>query len=190
MAMIGMLVLGLLIGIGLAWHLDERRHAADMAAREARHAARLRQMQDEVFQADSAHAETKERLISLQLAQPGLERQAAEAETWRARCAVLEQELLRLRPAGDTALPAEPSPVMATAATAPAAAAAAGDDLTRIKGIGQVMQRRLGELGILSFRQLAELTPAEVQRINGAIDFPGRIERERWVEQARRFLAR
>ena len=37
---------------------------------------------------------------------------------------------------------------------------------------------------------LAELTPAEVQRINGAIDFPGRIERERWVEQARRFLAR
>ena len=42
MAMIGMLVLGLLIGIGLAWHLDERRHAADMAAREARHAARLR----------------------------------------------------------------------------------------------------------------------------------------------------
>ena len=28
-------------------------------------------VQDEVFQADSAHAETKERLISLQLAQPG-----------------------------------------------------------------------------------------------------------------------
>ena len=180
MAMIGMLVLGLLIGIGLAWQLDERKRATETAAREALHAARLKQLQEEVFQADSAHAETKERLISLQLAQTGQERLAAEAEAWRTRCETLERELALLRPAGGA--PPAGSPAAATRAAA--------DDLTKIRGIGQVMQRRLGELGIMSFRQLAELTPAEVQRINGAIEFPGRIERERWVEQARRFLAR
>ena len=182
MSMIGMLALGLLIGFGLAWHLDERQRATDDAARETQQAARLKLLQDEVLQADSAHAETKERLIGLQLTQTALERQAAEAETLRARCAALEAELARLRPA-EAAAPA------ATGAAAEPPQALAADDLTRIKGIGPVMQRRLGELGISSFRQLAELTPGEMQRINSAIDFPGRVERERWIEQARRFLA-
>ena len=59
------------------------------------------------------------------------------------------------------------------------------DDLTLIKGIGKVIERRLRGLGITTYRQLAELSTADIQRINSALDFPGRIERERWVEQAR-----
>ena len=59
------------------------------------------------------------------------------------------------------------------------------DDLTRIKGIGQVLQNKLRQLGITSFRQIADFTPADIERVNSVLDFPGRIERERWVEQAR-----
>jgi len=61
------------------------------------------------------------------------------------------------------------------------------DDLTRIKGIGQVLQTRLNALGIVTFRQIADFTPADITRVNEELDFPGRIERERWVEQARTF---
>jgi len=59
------------------------------------------------------------------------------------------------------------------------------DDLTRIKGIGQVLQTKLNALGIVTFQQIADFTPADIERVNEELDFPGRIERERWVEQAR-----
>ncbi len=59
------------------------------------------------------------------------------------------------------------------------------DDLTRIKGIGQVLQGKLNALGIVSFQQIADFTPGDIARVNDELDFPGRIERERWVEQAR-----
>lgn len=58
------------------------------------------------------------------------------------------------------------------------------DDLTRIKGIGKVLQAKLNELGIVTYRQIAEFTPADISRVNEKLDFPGRIEREKWVEQA------
>jgi predicted flap endonuclease-1-like 5' DNA nuclease len=64
------------------------------------------------------------------------------------------------------------------------------DDLTRIKGIGKVIEKKLHDLGITSLHQLAELQPGEVQRINAAIDFPGRVEREHWIEQARSMTGR
>jgi predicted flap endonuclease-1-like 5' DNA nuclease len=64
------------------------------------------------------------------------------------------------------------------------------DDLTRIKGIGPVLKDKLIGLGITSFRQIAEFTPADVDRVTEVLDFPGRIERERWVEQAREIVGR
>jgi predicted flap endonuclease-1-like 5' DNA nuclease len=64
------------------------------------------------------------------------------------------------------------------------------DDLKLIKGIGPVLERRLHELGVKSFADLAALTPERVKEIDEAIEFPGRIERERWIEQAKELLAR
>lgn len=60
------------------------------------------------------------------------------------------------------------------------------DDLTRIKGIGHVLQTKLNELGIVTYRQIADFTEADILRVNESLDFPGRIEREKWVEQAKR----
>ena len=60
------------------------------------------------------------------------------------------------------------------------------DDLKQIKGVGKVMERVLNEKGIYLFDQLASLSEQEVAWVNDAIDaFPGRIHRDRWVDQAR-----
>lgn len=64
------------------------------------------------------------------------------------------------------------------------------DDLKLIKGIGPVLERRLNELGIRTLADLAALSPERVKEIDAAIDFPGRVERERWIEQAKELLAR
>jgi predicted flap endonuclease-1-like 5' DNA nuclease len=62
------------------------------------------------------------------------------------------------------------------------------DNLTAIKGIGPFIEKRLNMLGIYTFKQLSELTPELVDRVGNAIEFfPGRIERENWIGQARSF---
>mgnify|MGYP005863885139 CR=1 FL=1 len=88
------------------------------------------------------------------------------------------------------ALQLEHERVKATVAAMPQAASppAAPDDLKRIKGIGPSLERKLHELGITRLEQIARLSAVEVERIDAQLDFPGRIRRERWVEQARALL--
>ena len=60
------------------------------------------------------------------------------------------------------------------------------DDLEdEIEGIGPVIGRKLAELGITTFRQVATWTAEDAQRIGAQLDFPGRIEREDWIGQAK-----
>jgi len=60
------------------------------------------------------------------------------------------------------------------------------DRLIDIDGIGPVNERKLHALGIYHFDQIAAWTPAEVRWVGTHLAFPGRIEREDWVGQARR----
>ncbi len=80
-----------------------------------------------------------------------------------------------------------PAAVIADLPVAPAGAAA--DDLEAIKGIGPVINAELRKMGIVTFAQLVALTPAQIERIEEAIGFPGRVAREHWIEQARERLA-
>lgn len=89
------------------------------------------------------------------------------------------------------------APVAAAAETSaadygrPAADPAPGapaDDLKLIKGIGPKNEAALNGLGVRRFVQIADWTPANAQWVGHNIRFPGRIERERWIDQAR-FLA-
>lgn len=65
------------------------------------------------------------------------------------------------------------------------------DDLKLIKGIGPVLEQRLNELGVTTFRQLAGFTEYDIERVSAAIAaFPGRIEREDWVGKAQELVAR
>jgi predicted flap endonuclease-1-like 5' DNA nuclease len=60
------------------------------------------------------------------------------------------------------------------------------DDLKKIKGIGPVIERKLNMLGIVSFRQISELNKEAIEQISHTLKFfPDRIERDRWVDQAR-----
>src|SRR6478609_5709849 len=61
------------------------------------------------------------------------------------------------------------------------------DDLKQINGIGPGIEKKLNALGVSTFKQISELTESSSKRIYKAIQFfPGRIERDRWVEQASR----
>ncbi|MGB1204615.1 MAG: hypothetical protein ACPG5B_03145 [Chitinophagales bacterium] len=60
------------------------------------------------------------------------------------------------------------------------------EDLKKIKGIGEFIERKLNALGIYRFEQIAKFTDVEMEAITKAIDFfPGRIQRDKWVEQAK-----
>ena len=59
------------------------------------------------------------------------------------------------------------------------------DDLKRIKGIGPVNEKALNDLGIFKFSQIAAWTPANVDWVEDFMSFPGRIEREDWIAQAK-----
>lgn len=60
------------------------------------------------------------------------------------------------------------------------------DDLTRIRGIGRVMARVLNGKGVWQYRQIAGLSPEDVEWLTNAIGGPaGRIRRDDWVGQAR-----
>jgi predicted flap endonuclease-1-like 5' DNA nuclease len=89
----------------------------------------------------------------------------------------------------------QPDATPAATPPAPASASAGAsdlseDDLTKIRGIGAVLKGKLNNLGIVSFRQIAEFTQEDITRIDTVLDFPGRIERDQWVDQAKTLLAR
>jgi len=59
------------------------------------------------------------------------------------------------------------------------------DNLKIINGIGPGIEKKLNTLGIYSFRQISELTEESTKQLTESIKFfPGRIDRDRWVEQA------
>lgn len=63
------------------------------------------------------------------------------------------------------------------------------DDLKLIKGIGRQNEDRLQALGIWHFQQIAAWTPENVEWVGSYLAFPGRIEREDWVAQAKELAA-
>ena len=62
------------------------------------------------------------------------------------------------------------------------------DDLTKISGVGPVIVGKLEALGITTFQQVADFTADDIERIDGELNFKGRIERDEWVKQAKEFL--
>jgi NADH-quinone oxidoreductase subunit E len=58
------------------------------------------------------------------------------------------------------------------------------DDLQRIKGVGPINEKRLHELGVFHFDQIAAWVRSEIRWVGTYLSFPGRIDRERWVAQA------
>lgn len=75
--------------------------------------------------------------------------------------------------------------VRSEALRAQASDAGGQDDLKRIRGIGVLIEKKLNSLNVMRYEQIANWSDTDVAGINQALDFKGRVEREKWVEQAR-----
>ena len=65
-----------------------------------------------------------------------------------------------------------------------------GDDLTRLRGVGPKLAALLNDLGIFHFDQIASWGASELAWMDSNLDgFRGRATRDRWVAQARDFVA-
>ena len=83
----------------------------------------------------------------------------------------------------------KPAAKPAKAAAKPAKAAAGADDLKQLSGIGPALEKKLNEFGVTSFAQIAAWTEADVADFDEKLSFKGRIEREGWIEQAKKLAA-
>lgn len=59
------------------------------------------------------------------------------------------------------------------------------DDLKRISGVGRQNEERLNKAGIWHFSQIAAWSDREIEWVSSYLAFPGRIQREDWIGQAR-----
>jgi predicted flap endonuclease-1-like 5' DNA nuclease/uncharacterized membrane protein YeaQ/YmgE (transglycosylase-associated protein family) len=64
------------------------------------------------------------------------------------------------------------------------------DNLKRIRGIGPQNESRLNGIGIWHYGQIAAWSAENIKWISGYLAASGRIEREKWVDQARDLAAR
>lgn len=61
----------------------------------------------------------------------------------------------------------------------------APDDLSRIKGLGPRSREKLNALGVFHYDQIAAWNLDNAKWIGAAIGAPGRVERDKWIQQAR-----
>lgn len=64
------------------------------------------------------------------------------------------------------------------------------DDLQRIRGIGPALERKLNEMGVQSFAQIASWTEAEIDTFEAKLaKVQRRVRRDEWVAQAKELSA-
>lgn len=108
-----------------------------------------------------------------------------------------------IAPAGATANASAPPPASsatgaASVSTAPAKKPAASkssakpaksdgkDDLKKISGVGPRIEEKLNGMGVTTYAQIAAWTTADVKHIDETLSFRGRIDREKWIIQAKK----
>jgi len=81
---------------------------------------------------------------------------------------------------------AAPKKAAKPAEAAPAAAATGADDLKILSGVGPALEKKLHAAGVTAFAQIAAWTEDDVAAMDEKLSFKGRIEREGWIEQAKK----
>lgn len=171
-----LVLVALAIGVVVAWWIF--------------HASRRTRVEREETPEGDAGAKRNQALIDAPPASTG----AAFAAPAPGESNPAEIEAEPVEPVARAETVAEPEiPVEADAAASspsPEAAAASGDDLTRIKGLGPKIVAILAEQGITRFAQIAAWDDADIDRIDATLGrFEGRIRRDNWIEQAQLLAA-
>ncbi|TPN88788.1 hypothetical protein [Aquimarina algicola] len=61
------------------------------------------------------------------------------------------------------------------------------DDLKLISGVGPFIEEKLNSIGIYTFDQISKFSKEDIDTVTELIQFfPGRIERDKWTEQAKK----
>ena len=60
------------------------------------------------------------------------------------------------------------------------------DDLKKISGVGPALEKKLHGLGVTTYAQVAAFTAEDIAKVDDALSFKGRIERDDWVGQAKK----
>ncbi len=91
-----------------------------------------------------------------------------------------EEPVLDAAPAAEEA-PAAAEEELEALFTAPEGEA---DDLKKISGVGPVLEKKLNALGVTTFAQVAAFTVEDIAKLDDALNFKGRIDRDNWLDQA------
>ena len=59
----------------------------------------------------------------------------------------------------------------------------APDDMTKIHGVGPELASKINEAGIFHYVQIANLSEADVAKLDAELKLNGRITRDKWIEQ-------
>jgi small subunit ribosomal protein S2 len=95
----------------------------------------------------------------------------------------IEEPLPELsEPAAATAEPVEHFELLTAPRGAP-------DDLAKLTGVGPQIVKKLNEHGVFHYWQLAAMTNEEAEKLDADLKFNGRIARDKWIDQARDFIA-
>lgn len=116
----------------------------------------------------------------------------AGAAAWRHRGSVFEVRRIRRRPrtlywrVKEPRMPDAPAPASRMRKRRAAPQATESDDLTLIRGLGSAQAKGLHKLGVTRFAQIAAWTPAQAELYGARLgdQVTGKIEQERWREQA------
>ncbi|MFN4932958.1 cell envelope biogenesis protein TolA [Bradyrhizobium sp.] len=139
--------------------------------------------------AEAAAKAEADRLAADAAAKAEADRLAAEAAAAKAEADRLAAEAEADQLAAEVAASA---PTTITADDRPPALPApdgTADDLKLIKGIGPKNERILNEIGVHHFSQIAAWSPGQANWVGDHMAFPGRIEREHWIAQAKLLAA-
>lgn len=156
-----------------AWGLDDSTHMSDGYERERRDDL-VRELNGLRAERDDARTQVLQmRTASTNVSTAPLQHERSAPE----HSPVLAAPMRHSASAPADIEPAESTPT-----------ASSPDDLKRIKGIGPKLEQTLAAMGITRFTQISAWTEEEVGQVNTKLRFSGRIERDRWIEQARELI--
>jgi small subunit ribosomal protein S2 len=61
------------------------------------------------------------------------------------------------------------------------------DDLKKLPGVSGAIEKKLNDLGVFHYSQIAEIGPADAEKIGEEVGLPGRVES--WIAKAKEFIA-
>lgn len=168
-----MLLVAFLLGFILAWILKKNKKTASASVHESSEINRLKENNRSLsaskirMEADIKAFQHKLKVCENEKAE--LTKNAVSNSAQVANAAVSDSDAENARKLGFKAVAADRK-----------------DDLTRISGVGPFIEKKLNGLGIYTFEQISEFTPETIDKVTKAIEFfPGRIQRDNWVKQAK-----